>query len=64
MLAMKVLAVLFGLFGIVCWLFPSAIGVLLFHVLQINAHESMVIGALFFAGALILFFIEPDDKGL
>jgi hypothetical protein len=38
---------------------------LLFHAFQISAHEGMVVGALFFAGALVLSFIEPsDDKRL
>jgi ABC-type thiamin/hydroxymethylpyrimidine transport system permease subunit len=64
MLSMKVLAVVFGVSG-VCWLFPDAIGVFLFHALQVSPRESMVIGALFFAGAAILLFIEsPDDKRL
>ena len=38
---------------------------LLFHAFQISAHEGMVVGALFFTGALVLSFIEPsDDKRL
>ena len=65
MLPTKVLAVVLGISGIFCWLFPGAIGVLLFHAFQISAHEGMVVGALFFAGALVLSFIEPsDDKRL
>ena len=55
----------FWVSGIVCWLFPDAIGVFLFHALQVSPRESTVIGALFFAGAAILLFIEsPDDKRL
>ena len=63
-LPMKVYAVVFAVAGL-CWLFPGAIGGLLFNALQVSASESMVIGAVFLAGAAILLFIEsPDDKRL
>jgi hypothetical protein len=57
----KVLAIAFAVAGAVCWIWPGAIGGLLFHSLPVSAHESMVIGALFFVGAAILFFIRPSD---
>jgi hypothetical protein len=64
-LPMKVYAVVFAVAGILCWLFPGAIGGLLFNALQVSASESMVIGAVFLAGAAILLFIEsPGDKRL
>jgi hypothetical protein len=34
----------------------------LLHALPVSGRESMIIGALFFVGAAILFFIRPDDK--
>jgi hypothetical protein len=60
----KVLAIVFAVAGAVCWIWPGAIGGLLFHSLPVSARESLVIGALFFVGAAILFFVRPsDDKG-
>jgi hypothetical protein len=65
MLPTKVLAVVFGVSGIVCGLFPGAIDVFLFHALHVNGPQSMAISAFFFAGAAILLFIESlDDKRL
>jgi hypothetical protein len=59
-----ILAIVFAGAGAVCWLWPGAIGGLLFHALPVSARESAIIGALFFAGAAILLFIRPsDDKG-
>ena len=46
-----------------CWRWPGAIGGLLFQTLPISARESVIIGALFFVGAAILWFVRPpDDK--
>jgi hypothetical protein len=58
---MKVLAIVFAVAGAVCWLWPNAIGGLLFHALPISGRESEIIGALFFVGAAILIFIRPSD---
>jgi hypothetical protein len=44
-----------------CWLWPGAIGGLLFHALPVSVRESVIIGALFFVGAAILLFIRPSD---
>ena len=60
-LPMKVLAIAFAVAGAVCWIWPGALGGLLFHALPVSARESIVIGALFFVGAAILFFIRPSD---
>ena len=63
-MAMKILAIVFALAGFVCWVWPSAIGGLLFHALPVSSRESVIIGALFFVGAAILLFIRPsDDRG-
>ena len=64
-MAMRViLAIAFAVAGVVCWLWPGAIGAFLFHSLRVSVHESMIIGALFFIGAAILLFIRPpDDRG-
>jgi len=62
-MAMRViLAVVFAVAGVVCWLLPGAIGAFLFHSLRVGVHESMIIGALFFIGAAILLFIRPPDE--
>jgi hypothetical protein len=61
-MAMKILAVVFAVAGAVCWLWPGAIGGLLFHALPVSARESAIIGALFFAGAAVLWFIRPSDE--
>jgi len=59
----KVLAIIFAVAGAVCWIWPGALGGLLFHSLPVSGRESVIIGALFFVGAAILFFIRPpDDK--
>jgi hypothetical protein len=60
---MKVLAIAFAfaVAGAVCWIWPGALGGLLFHSLPVSTRESIVIGALFFVGAAILFFIRPSD---
>jgi hypothetical protein len=63
-MVMRVLAIAFAVAGAGCWLWPGAIGGLLFQTLPISARESGIIGALFFVGAAILWFIRPqDDKG-
>jgi hypothetical protein len=63
-MAMRILAIVLAVAGAACWLWPGAIGGLLFHALPVSARESAIIGALFFAGAAILLFIRPsDDKG-
>jgi membrane protein YdbS with pleckstrin-like domain len=63
-MAMKILAIVFALAGFVCWVWPGAIGGLLFDALPVSARESVIIGALFFVGAAILLFIRPsDDRG-
>jgi len=63
-MAMKILVIVFALAGVVCWLWPGAIGGLLFHALPVSAREIAIIGALFFVGAAILLFIRPsDDRG-
>ena len=64
-MAMRIiLAIVFSVAGVVCWVWPGAIGAFLFHSLPVSVHESMIIGALFFIGAAILLFIRPsDDRG-
>ena len=57
----RVLAIIFAVAGTVCWLWPGAIGGLLFHALPVSVRESVVIGALFFVGAAIPSFIRPSD---
>jgi hypothetical protein len=61
-MAMRILAIVFALAGAVCWLWPGAIGGLLFAALPVSAGESLIIGALFFAGAAILLFVRPSDE--
>jgi hypothetical protein len=60
-MAMRILAIAFAVAGAVCWLWPGAIGGLLFHGLPVSVRESVIIGALFFVGAAILLFIRPSD---
>ena len=63
-MTMRILAVIFATAGAVCWLWPGALGALLFHALPVSARESVVVGALFFVAAAILMFVRPsDDKG-
>ena len=57
----RVFAIVFAVAGAVCWLWPGAIGAFLFQTLPVSGRESLVIGALFFVGAAILFFIRPSD---
>ena len=57
----KALAIVCAVAGAVCWIWPGAIGGLLFPSLPVSGRESLVIGALFFVGAAILFFIRPSD---
>ena len=61
----EILAIIFAVPGTVCWLLPGEIGGLLSHALPVSAHESRIIGSLFFAGAAVLWFIRrpSDDKG-
>jgi hypothetical protein len=59
-----ILAIVFAVAGIVCWLLPGEISGLLSHVLSVSARGSANIGSLFFAAAALLWFIrQPDDKG-
>ncbi len=61
---MRIVAIVFAVAGVVCWLWPGAIGGLLFRALPVSARESAIIGALFFAGAAILWFIRrPSNDG-
>ena len=57
----KVLAIIFAVAGAVCWIWPGALGGLLFHSLPVSGRESVIIGSLFFVGAAILLFIRPSD---
>jgi hypothetical protein len=59
---MRALAIVFAVAGAVCWLWPGAITGLFFHALTASARESVIIGALFFVGAAILWFIRPSDE--
>ena len=54
----RIIAIAFAVAGAVCWLWPGAIGVFLFHTLPVS---SRVIGSLFFVEAAILMFIRPSD---
>jgi hypothetical protein len=59
----RALAIVFAVAGGVCWFSPGFIGGLFFHTLIASPGESRVIGALFFVGAAILWFIRaPDHK--
>jgi hypothetical protein len=64
-MALRILAIVFVVAGIVCWLLPGEIGGFLPHALPVSARESATIGSLFFAAAAILWFIRrpSDDKG-
>ncbi len=63
-MVMRILGIALAVVGVVCWFWPGAIGGLLFPALPISARESVIIGALFFAGVAILLFVRPqDDKG-
>ncbi len=64
-MAMKILAIAFAAAGAACRLWPGAFVGWLFPALPVSARGSAIIGALFFAGAAILFFIRrpSDDKG-
>jgi hypothetical protein len=55
---MKVLAIVFAVAGAICWVWPAAIGGLLFHSLPVSYSESVIIGSLFFVGAAILLFVR------
>jgi len=63
-MVMRVLAIVFAIAGATCWFWPGTIGALLFHALPVSVRESVIIGALFFVAAAILWFIRPssDDK--
>jgi hypothetical protein len=52
----EILAIVFAGAGTVCWLWPGAIG----GAQPVSARESAIIGALFFAGAAILWFVRPS----
>jgi hypothetical protein len=60
-MVIRVLAIIFAVAGSICWLWPGAIGGLLFHALPVSVRESVIIGALFFVGAAVLWFIRPSD---
>jgi bifunctional non-homologous end joining protein LigD len=57
----RALAIVFAVAGAICFLWPGAIGGLLFHALPVSARESVIIGALFFVGAAILLFLGPSN---
>jgi hypothetical protein len=60
---MRALAIVFAVAGGVCWSWPGFISALFFRTLIASPGESRVIGALFFVGAAILWFIRaPDHK--
>jgi hypothetical protein len=61
-MAMRILAIVFAVAGTVCWLLPREIGGLLFPALPVSVRESVVIGALFFVGAAILWFIRRPRR--
>jgi hypothetical protein len=63
-MAMRIPAIAFAAVGAVCWLWPGAIGGLLFHALPVSVRENVIIGALFFVGAAILLFIRPRQRAL
>ena len=58
-MATRILAIAFALAGAACWLWPGAFVGWLFPALPVGVRESAIIGALFFAGAAILWFIQP-----
>jgi hypothetical protein len=60
-MTLRILAIVFAVAGAVCWLWPGAIGGLLFPALPVSARESAITGALFFAGAAILLFVRPSN---
>jgi hypothetical protein len=53
---MRSLAIIFAAAGAVCWLWPGAITRL--FALTASVRESVVIGALFFVGAAVLWFVR------
>ena len=57
----RCLVIVFAVAGVVCWLWPGAITGLLFPALTVSVRESVIIGALFFVGAAILWFIRPSN---
>ena len=57
----RCLAIVFAVAGVVCWLWPGAITGLFFHALTVSVRESVIIGALFFVGAAVLWFIRPSN---
>jgi hypothetical protein len=60
------LGIIFAVASAACWLWPGAITELSFHALTVSvAMESVIIGALFFVGAAVLWLIRPSgDKRL
>jgi hypothetical protein len=61
-MAMRILAIALAVAGAACWLWAGAFVGWLFPALPVGARESMIIGALFFVGAAILFFIRPSNN--
>jgi hypothetical protein len=57
----RVLAIVFAIAGAICWLWPGAIAGVFFNALTVSSRESAIIGALFFIGAAVLWFIRPSD---
>lgn len=59
----RALAILLAVAGVVSLFWPGTISGLLFQTVSPSPRESQIIGALFIAGAAILWFIRaPDDK--
>jgi hypothetical protein len=58
-----ILGIIFAVAGAVCWLWPGIITWMSFHALTVSVSESVIIGALFFVGAAVLWLIRPSgDK--
>ena len=60
-MALRIVAIVFAIAGVVCWLWPSVIGASLFDAVPVSSRESAIIGALFFVAAAILMFIRPSN---
>jgi hypothetical protein len=61
-MAMRILAIAFAVAGAACWLWPGAFVGWLFPALPVGFRESVIIVALFFVGAAILWFIRPSNS--
>ena len=60
-MALRIVAIVFAMAGLVCWLWPGVIGASLFDAVPVSSRESAIIGALFFVAAAILMFIRPSN---